>query len=87
MNQGKCKRLALFLLPCTTSVLADAIQRELLDITSKSAVNRNYQALLPLEAKGVVVEGGLDGCLWRVSREEKNALSAIKSVYSATERR
>jgi hypothetical protein len=62
MNQGKCKRLALFLLPCTTSVLADAIQRELLDITSKSAVNRNYQALLPLEAKGVVVGGWMGVC-------------------------
>jgi hypothetical protein len=69
LGRGKCKRLALSLLPCTTSVVADAIQRELSDITRKSAVNRAYQALLRLEARGVVVQGfGPDGCLWRVPR-------------------
>jgi hypothetical protein len=67
--RGKCKRLALSLLPCTTSVVADAIQLELPDVTRKSTVNTAYQALLRLEAKGVVVQGfGPDGCLWRVGR-------------------
>lgn len=69
LGRGKCKRLAFSLLPCTTSVVADAIQRELSDITRKSAVNKAYQALLRLEARGVVVQGfGPDGCLWRVPR-------------------
>jgi hypothetical protein len=66
--RGNCKRLALSLLPCTTSVVADAIQRNLPDITRKSAVNKAYQALLRLEAKGVVCRGfGQDGCSWRVA--------------------
>jgi hypothetical protein len=66
--RGKCKRLALSLLPCTTSVVASAIQRELPDITRKSAVNRAYQVLLRLKAKGLVVRGfELDGCLWRLA--------------------
>ena len=65
--RGKCKRLALSLLPCTTSVVTDAIQSEFPNITRKSAVNRAYQSLLRLEAKGSVVRNfGLDGCLWRV---------------------
>jgi hypothetical protein len=50
--RGKCKRLVLPLLPCTTSVVASAIQRDLPKISLKSAVNRAYQALLRLEAKG-----------------------------------
>ena len=65
--RGKCKQLALSLLACTTSVVANAIQPELPDITRKSALNKVYQALLRLEAKGVVVQDfGPDGCLWWV---------------------
>jgi hypothetical protein len=53
---------------CTTPVVASAIQRELPDTSRKSAVNRVYQALLRLGAKGVVVRGfELDGCLWRLA--------------------
>lgn len=67
--RGKCKRLALLLLPSTTSVVADATQIELPDITRKGAVNRAYQALLRLDAKGMVVQGfGPDGCLWRLAQ-------------------
>jgi hypothetical protein len=66
--RGKCKRLVLSLLPCTTSVVASAIQRDLPDISRKSAVNGTYQALLRLEAKGVVVQDfEPDGCLWRAA--------------------
>jgi hypothetical protein len=67
--RGKCKWLAFSLLLCTTSVVVDAIQRELPDITRNSAVNRAHQALLRLEVGGVVVQGfGPDRCLWRVRR-------------------
>jgi hypothetical protein len=70
--RGKCKRLALFLLPCTTSVVADATQRELPDMTRTSAVNRAYQALLRLEEKGMVVQGfGPGGRLWRLAQRRE----------------
>jgi hypothetical protein len=66
--RGKCKWLALSLLPCTMSVVADAIQLELPDITRKSAVKRAYQAFLRLEDMGVVYrnfgQGGICGGLF-----------------------
>jgi hypothetical protein len=67
--RGKCKRLTLSILPCTMSAVADAIQRELPDITPKSAVKRAYQALLRLDARGgvMVQDFGPDKSLWRLA--------------------
>jgi hypothetical protein len=82
--RGKCKRLALSLLPRTTSVVVDAIQRELPDISSKSAVNRAYQALLRLEAIGGVVQDfGPDGSLWRLGKGPRanNTLINQKIIF------
>lgn len=63
--RGKCRRIALGCLPCTTSVAADAVQAALPDITRKSALNRAYLALLRLEDMGVVVR---DGRVWRLAQ-------------------
>jgi len=63
LSRGKCKRLALSMLPCTSSKLADVIQRQVPGITRKSAAQRAYMALLRLEKAGVVKR---DGRVWRI---------------------
>ena len=66
LSRGKSRQIVLGCLPCTTAQAGEAIQAQLGGITRRAANNRAYQALLRLEAKGVVVRDfGLDGCLWR----------------------
>ena len=67
LSRGKCKRIVLGCLPCTASQAGETIQQHLAGVTRKAASNRAYQALLRLEAKGVVVRDfGPEGCLLRV---------------------
>lgn len=64
LSRGKCKRLALSLLPCTSSKIADAIQEAVPGISRKSACQRAYMALMRLEARGVVRR---EGRVWRLA--------------------
>ena len=67
LSRGKCRRIVLAALPCTTSDVAEVIQAELVGVSRKSAVQRAYMALCRLRDSGHVVQDfGTDGCLWRV---------------------
>ena len=65
LPRGACKRLALSLLPCTSSVVADAIQQRLPGVSRKSAVQRAYMALIRLESSGLVRR---DGRVWKLTK-------------------
>lgn len=68
LSRGKCKRIVLTCLPCTTAQAGEAVQGYLDGLTRRMANNRAYQALLRLEAKECVVrDDGPDGCLWRLA--------------------
>jgi len=58
LSRGRCKRLVLSMLPCTSSQIADAIQEAVPGVSRKSAVQRAYMALTRLEARGVVRREG-----------------------------
>lgn len=58
LSRGKCKRLALSLLPCTSSKIADAIQEAVPGISRKSACQRAYMTLTRLENRGMVRREG-----------------------------
>ena len=50
LSRGKCRRLMLAILPCTTSEAADAVQAALPGVSRRSANQRAYMALKRLEA-------------------------------------
>lgn len=58
LSRGQCRRLALSMLPCTSSVIADAIQERLPGVSRKSAGQRAYMALRRLEAIGEAKRSG-----------------------------
>lgn len=64
LSRGKSRRLALSMLPCTSSELADVIQDRVTGISRKSAVQRAYMALLRLETAGVVKR---EGRVWKLA--------------------
>ena len=69
LSRGKCSRIVLGCLPCTTPQAADAIQAQMEGVARRSAWQRAYMALLRLEERGVVVQDfGPDGCLWRLAQ-------------------
>ncbi len=68
--------------PKTNPQLGKMLQREITGIANKSASNRSYQALLRLEAKGLVVRDfGPDGCLWKIASVAQ--MDAVRPVKTA----
>lgn len=69
LRRGETQRLVLGALrdgPKTNTQLGAVIQRERPEISHRAAANRSYQALLRLEAKGLVKR---DGRVWRPLRD------------------
>ena len=54
LARGRCKKLALSMLPCTSTEVADVIQELVPGISRKSAVQRAYMALRRLAEAGLV---------------------------------
>jgi len=67
-KRGDTKRMVLSALrerPMTNSELGKLVQSSLPDVTQSAAANRSYQALLRLEAKGLVLR---EGRVWRLAQ-------------------